>query len=80
MQELQLVYWRVAPFNLDDRQSVHFVRPVWMHSPEFLAEHGDGWEVISCNIAGSHESGDVIMAATMTRDVGTGDTESATQS
>lgn len=71
MQEIQVIYWRTEPFALDSRQSVHFIRPVWMHSPEFLQLHGEGWQVTSMNIAGSHDSGDVIMAATMTRDIAT---------
>jgi|GEM_PF-3185679 len=71
MQEVQVIYWRTEPFELESRQSAHFVRPVWMHSPEFIKEHGEGWVVIACNIAMVHESGDLVMAATMTRDIAT---------
>jgi hypothetical protein len=72
MQESQIIYWRTEPFTLESRQSLHYVRPVWMHSPEFIAIHGEGWNVIHCGIAGSHEdSGDIIMAATLSREIPT---------
>lgn len=72
MQETLIMYWRTEPFTLDSRNTFHYERPVWMHSPEFIATHGEGWNIIHCAVAGSHEdSGDLIMAATMTREIPT---------
>lgn len=71
MQETQIIYWRTPAFDLPSASSIHFTRPVWQHSPEFLAAHGENWEIIHCNIVGNHESGDLIMAATMKREIPT---------
>ena len=72
VEEARIVYWRTEPPNLPSRQTMHFAAPVWMHSPEWIEQHGTGWRTVGYNVVGVHESGDMVMSVMLVRDVPSG--------
>ena len=75
MEEIQIVFWRTPAPNLPTTGQIHFTKPVWMHSPEFIRDHGTGWRVVGYQIVGGTDAGDLVMSVMLAREVPTDDLE-----
>jgi len=64
-----VMMWRTDSPELPTRQSAHFTKPVWMHDPNFVDTHGDGWRTVGYQFVGQHPSGDLIISVMLARDI-----------
>lgn len=72
MEEIQLVFWRMTAPVLPTQQQMHFAKPVWMHSDEFIRAHGTGWRAVGYQLIGAEAaSGDLVMSVMLAREIAT---------